>query len=177
MIKYLIVMIMLTTSIPPQTIFEFDKQADIQGWRIVDDVVMGGRSAGTFGINKAGHGVFSGRVSLENNGGFSSVRYRPDAISVKGFTKITLHVKGDGKKYQFRVKPNANAYYSYINTFVTSGEWEEIEIPLHTLYPSFRGMRLNRPNFSGDQIGEIAFLIGNKKAESFELLIDRIVLE
>jgi hypothetical protein len=32
------------------------------------------------------------------------------------------------------------------------------------------------PNFSGDVLPEITFLIGNKKEEDFELLIDSITL-
>jgi hypothetical protein len=36
---------------------------------------------------------------------------------------------------------------------------------------------LDLPNFSEDHIEEIVFLIGNKKAESFKLLIDNIALD
>ena len=57
------------------TIFDFSKESDLRNWRIVDDVVMGGKSDGNFYINKDGHATFSGTVSLENNGGFSSVRH------------------------------------------------------------------------------------------------------
>ena len=45
------------------------------------------------------------------------------------------------------------------------------------MYPSFRGRRLNKSNFSDDKIQEIAFLIGNKKEENFQLLIDKIDLK
>jgi hypothetical protein len=60
---------------------------------------------------------------------------------------------------------------------MTSGEWQEIVIPLEDMYPSFRGRRLSKPNFSSDYIEEVTFLIGNKKDESFKLFIDKIVLE
>jgi hypothetical protein len=43
------------------------------------------------------------------------------------------------------------------------------------MYPSFRGRKLNQPNFSKDSIEEI-LLIGNKKKEEFKLLIDKIEL-
>jgi hypothetical protein len=45
------------------------------------------------------------------------------------------------------------------------------------MYPSFRGRRLNQPNFTGDVIEEITFLIGNKKNENFILLLGTIVLK
>lgn len=160
----------------PQTLFDFQKNTNPNDWRIVDDVVMGGRSNGNFEINEDGHGVFSGYLSLENNGGFSSVRHRPQTIVVDGAKVVRLRVKGDGKAYQFRVKAKASDYYSYVGKFKTSGEWETIEIQLNSMYPSFRGRTLDFANFDQDTIEEMAFLIANKRAESFELLIDKIEL-
>tara|TARA_B100000780_G_C20806814_1_gene320493 strand:- start:61 stop:552 length:492 start_codon:yes stop_codon:yes gene_type:complete len=160
-----------------QVIFDFNKKSDLQDWIIVNDVVMGGRSSSTFKLDEDGEGVFEGNISLENNGGFSSLRYRFLKRTIKGDTQVKITLRGDGKKYQFRVKSNAGDYYSYIAPFLTSGEWQEIVIPLRDMYPSFRGRRLNQPNFSNDSIEELTFLIGNKKSERFKLLIDKIVLE
>ena len=158
-------------------IFDFNISSDLQNWRVVDDVVMGGQSSGEFHLNNEGFGVFSGNVSLENNGGFSSVRYRFQKINVKGYKKALLKLKGDGKTYQFRVKVISTDYYYYVASFDTSGEWEEIEITLEKMYASFRGRTLNLPNFSANSIEEITFLIGNKKPESFKLLLDKIELQ
>ena len=47
------------------------------------DVVMGGKSSGSFALSPEGHGVFKGAVSLENNGGFSSLRYNCEKTTVK----------------------------------------------------------------------------------------------
>jgi hypothetical protein len=137
---------------------------------------MGGRSSGTFRLNADGHGVFEGSISLENNGGFSSVRYRFTKMGVKEYNNIVVKLRGDGKKYQFRIKDNASNYYSYTISILTSGEWQEIEIPLKDMYPTFRGMKLDQPNFSHDYIEEIALYSGNKKTEKFKLLIDKIEL-
>ena len=49
-------------------IFNFNESANINQWRIVDDVVMGGVSYGKVYMDKDGNGVFSGHVSLDNNG-------------------------------------------------------------------------------------------------------------
>ncbi len=175
--KFLICMIILFSSMAAKVIFDFNKKSDIKNWIIVDDDVMGGRSSSTFELNPDGFGVFQGSVSLENNGGFSSVRYQFQRIQVKEYTKVVLKIKGDGKEYQFRIKSNSGDYYSYIAPFTSSGEWQEIEIDLKDMYPSFRGRRLDQPNFSEDYIEEIAFLIGNKKKEKFKLLIDKIELK
>lgn len=175
--KYLICTILLFFSNPSYVLFDFNKNSDLKNWMIVDDVVMGGKSSGTFKLSAEGHGVFEGAVSLENNGGFSSVRYRSNKILVKEATKISIRFKGDGKKYQFRIKSNSGDYYSYIFPFLTTGEWQELQIPLNDMYPSFRGRRLNQPNFSNDSFEEMAFLIGNKNQERFKLLIDKIELK
>ena len=159
------------------TIVDFQKNSNPENWTVVDDVVMGGRSSGSFYISDEGYGVFQGTVSLENNGGFSSLRYRFKKISTTPFTKIVLRVKGDGKTFQFRVKANSTDYYSYISYFNTSSDWETIEISLSEMYAAFRGRSLDIPNFQGGSIEEIAFLIGNKKAESFKLEVDTISLE
>ena len=157
-------------------IFDFNKNSEISNWSITDDVVMGGKSSGNFYLNSDGFGVFEGFVSLENNGGFSSIRYRDDLIKISNQNMIRIHLKGDGKNYQFRVKVNASDYYSYIYSFGTTGAWEIIEIPFEELPPSFRGRKLNLPNFSSTYIEEIGFLIGNKKNEKFELTLDKIEL-
>lgn len=159
------------------TIFDFNENSSLTNWNIVDDVVMGGRSDGNFRINNDGHGEFFGKVSIENNGGFSSIRYNFKKIDSHNYSKFVLRLKGDGKNYQFRVKDNTYNRYSYISEFKTTGEWQTIEIPYNKMYASFRGYRLDIPNFKGDQMQEIAFLISNKKQEEFRLFIDSISIE
>ena len=158
-------------------LFNFDKEASLERWMVVNDGVMGGRSRSTLQRNEAGNGVFAGRVSLENNGGFASIRLDCGKVSIKNAHSLVLKVKGDGKRYQFRIRAQKNDYYSYIQYFETSGEWEEISLPLADFYPTFRGRKLNLPNFSGSNLEEIGFLIGNKQQESFKLVIDSIGLK
>jgi hypothetical protein len=156
------------------TVFDFSASADISGWEIVDDVVMGGRSGGSFALSLEGTGVFSGKVSLENNGGFSSVRYDTDALNLSGYDAFILKVKGDGKRYQFRVKSGRYDRQSYISYFETNGEWQEILLPMEDMYPTFRGMRLNMDNYPGKKVDQVSFLIGNNRTETFRLEIDEI---
>lgn len=158
-------------------IYDFNKDSAPKDWRIIDDGVMGGVSQGKFSIDTEGNGVFEGTISLENNGGFSSVRYGFDAIKVNPQSTISIRLKGDGKAYQFRIKDKSNAYYSYIITFKTTGKWETINIKLSDLYPSFRGRKLDLPNFNSDSFEEIVFLIANKQNESFKLVLDKIDLK
>lgn len=158
-------------------LFDFSDKSNLNRWQVVNDGVMGGLSKGTFQISEKGTGMFSGRVSLENNGGFSSVQYNTGKTDIEGSTTLVLYLKGDGKPYQARIRENNDDYFSYITTFQTSGEWETIEIPLKEMYPSFRGRKLDRPNFSGNTIVELTFLIGNKKEESFALELQKAFLK
>jgi NADH dehydrogenase [ubiquinone] 1 alpha subcomplex assembly factor 1 len=172
-----ILIVLLIAFMNTTIIYDFNKDSSKNDWRIIDDGVMGGESQGKFYIDTDGNGVFEGTISLENNGGFSSLRYQFDKINTKKDSKIKIRLKGDGKEYQFRIKDKSNSYYSYITTFKTSGEWQTVEIKLSDLYPSFRGRKLNLPNFESDSFEEIVFLIGNKKNESFQLLLDKIEME
>ena len=174
--KYLICCMVLVSSLSSHIIFDFNKNSSISNWIVVDDVVMGGKSNGNFQLNKDGKGVFSGKISLDNNGGFSSVRYGFYKLNIEKFKSIVLKIKGDGKNYQFRIKHKSSDYASYITSFSSSGEWQEIEIPLISMYPSFRGRKLDEPNFFHKSIEEVTFLIANKKNEEFILLIDKIEL-
>ncbi|WP_340105331.1 CIA30 family protein [Rhodohalobacter sp. 8-1] len=174
--KYLIVTIFLILSLNGDIIFDFSPTSDIRNWRIVDDVVMGGRSNGSFSLSEDGHGVFSGEISLENNGGFSSVRYGINDLPVDDKSFVHIRLKGDGKTYQFRIKHNRRYEYAYVHEFETSGKWQTIEIPIDSMYPVYRGRRLDRPNFDYDSIEELTFLIGNGRPQTFRLLIDKIEL-
>ena len=160
-----------------KTLFKSNINTNMKNWRTVGDIVMGGKSSSQITLCQDGFVNFSGHVSLENNGGFSSLRYQFQKIIVSKKNKIAIKLKGDGKKYQFRIKDDSNNYYSYITHFTTSGAWENIEISLKNMYPYYRGRKINRPNFSENNIFSLSFIVANKKDETFELLIDKIELK
>lgn len=172
--KYILSTLILTLTMNSTTLFDFNRKTPVLDWTVIDDVVMGGRSAGSFYISENGHGVFEGNVSLENNGGFSSIRHSNTIQIPTDQRKISIRLKGDGKSYQFRLKHNRNSWESYVYNFNTNGNWQVIEIPLAEMFPSFRGRRLNKRNFDFNSIAEIGFLIANKQNESFRLEIDKL---
>lgn len=172
LMSFLISLIMTST-----TLYNFNKNSLQKDWLVVDDGVMGGLSQGYFEINKEGNGVFKGDVSLDNNGGFSSIRHRLNLSDINPTSAVVIRLKGDGKNYQFRVKAKTSDYHSYQYEFSTSGKWEEIKIPLNKFTPTFRGTTPNLPNFDKFTLQEIGFLISNKKEESFRLELDHITLQ
>lgn len=158
-------------------VFDFGSNPDWSAWEIENDTVMGGVSTSKLSRSEAGLAVFTGAVSLENNGGFASMQYHFPPKNISGYTKAVIRLKGDGKAYQFRIKANLRERASYIYSFQTTGEWQTVEIPLSQLEPTFRGYKLNQPNFNADQIQEVRFLIGNGKSENFRLEVDKIELQ
>ena len=158
-------------------IYDFSKVDDLDGWYVVDDGVMGGRSKGKLKLENGGTGLFSGKISLENYGGFSSIRYYIGKLNVKKNKYITVILSGDNKYYQLRIKSSRNDRHVYTKKFFAKDGWQEIRIPLDSMEPYFRGQRLRMSNFDKKYISEIGFLIGNKVRENFELKIRSIILE
>ncbi|HMP96798.1 MAG TPA: CIA30 family protein [Kiritimatiellia bacterium] len=158
-------------------IYDFNAETGLGGWQVEDDVVMGGVSSGKLTMRDDGVAVFSGEVSLDNNGGFSSIQYFFDPIDIDGYETACLKVKGDGRAYQFIVEAESRARHYYSYRFSTGTEWDIIRIPLAELEPYRRGDRMELPNFPGKTLAQVRFLIGNAVAEAFQLEIDAIWLE
>lgn len=156
---------------------DFSKMAEIENWTIINDGVMGGKSQGKFKTTENGTAIFKGDVSLKNNGGFTSIRYSFQNKNISGSTKVLIKLKGDKKKYQFRVKNQLTYRHAYKYEFSTIGNWQTIVIPLNEMVPTFRGVRPNLPNYKAEILSEIGFLISNKKNESFNLEIAKIWLQ
>lgn len=149
-----------------------------QKWKIVNDGVMGGVSYSHLQIQANGNAVFIGEISLENGGGFASVKNQT-SLNLKGFEKIKIRVLGDGNQYGFRFR-TGNAMqkhqWSYEFKFETeSGIWQNINIPLSDFKAVYRGKLLdNVPNADLSAIKEYSFLIGDRQDGPFRLEIDFI---
>jgi hypothetical protein len=156
------------------TIYHCDDPGSLSKWQVVNDGVMGGLSIGNVSVDPDGKCQFSGNISLENNGGFSMVRYRTDLSRLPDhFRQFQIMIKGDGRQYQFRVKSVLDQRHSYGFYFNSSGEWQKVVIPFEKLIPIFRGNQLDLPKYQGKSLQEVAFLAG-KIPGSFNLKIQEI---
>ncbi len=162
-----------------QMLYNFPKQGKGK-WRIQNDVVMGGRSESQLKMTTESEAHFTGRVSLENNGGFCSIHQtsekEPFTINEESEAFI-LNVKGDGKDYNFRIR-TPKGRHSYAQTFSTNnkGDWETITIPFKSMQATYRGEEVDVPNYNGENVVEMQLLIGNKKEENFEILVRSIAV-
>ena len=162
---------------PAKILFDFADPAALRGWQVRDDGVMGGLSKGNITRDPAGYAVFSGQVSLENDGGFSSVQTNFEPIEVSQYKQAVIRLKGDGKNYRFIVQSAKDARHYYTAEFPTTGDWEEIRIPLRSMVPVRRGDRLDLPNYPAETMAQARFMIANARAESFQLEIASIALK
>eukprot|EP01023_Acetabularia_acetabulum_P065495 TRINITY_DN8683_c0_g1_i4.p2 TRINITY_DN8683_c0_g1~~TRINITY_DN8683_c0_g1_i4.p2 ORF type:complete len:211 (+),score=28.86 TRINITY_DN8683_c0_g1_i4:112-744(+) len=132
-------------------------------FRQINDVVMGGRSSGQILWDKdSGAALFSGVLSTENYGGFSSVRSQPwDGLSVEGSEGLKMLVKGDGRLYKFNARMDSGYDgVSYQRDFRPTTEWTEVCMKFEDFLPNFRGkvMPISTP-LEGDKIQQIGFMV------------------
>ena len=125
------------------TIFDFRQDdADPAGiWGAVDDVVMGGVSDSRLQLAD-GTAIFTGTVSVANNGGFASVRTRnfDRPLDLTGYDGIELRVRGDGQRYKFIARSQAQwDGTGYSRSFDTVfNTWTTVRIPFDHFIPVFR---------------------------------------
>lgn len=157
-----------------KVLFDFTTPTNKPGWQIVNDDVMGGVSTSRFEVltNRA---VFSGVVSLENNGGFASVRSSPILQDLRGLDGFEVRTFGDGRHYKFTARTE-NGFDSplYQMGFRTKhGEWEEHRLPFSQFKPTFRGRTLDaRPPLDPAKIYTVGFIIADNQGGPFRLEIE-----
>jgi monofunctional biosynthetic peptidoglycan transglycosylase len=177
LVLILLSMALYSDSALGQPITEFDGKDGME-WQVVNDGVMGGLSEGKLTQSAAGTMIFSGMLSLENNGGFSTCRSGDLKLDLSGDLGLLLRVKGDGRTYQARLATDAlfrGMEVSFAADFATQkGEWIEVKVPFASFKGSFRGLDLPKEKLEPAKVRRVSILLGDKKQGPFELEIDSI---
>ncbi|NOK64053.1 MAG: hypothetical protein GFH27_549409n27 [Chloroflexi bacterium AL-W] len=158
------------------TLFDFTQTDAAQRWAVVNDGVMGGVSGSQFQV-EATIGVFAGFVSLENNGGFASVRTPPELRDLSAYTGVVVRVKGDGKRYQFRLRSNSSFnQVAYTTGFDTQDDvWQTVRLPFAEFIPTSFGVVLTDvSSIDPSEIASFGVLISDKQEGEFRLEMDWI---
>ncbi len=153
-------------------IFDFQTATNSPAWQVVNDDVMGGVSTSQFQLLTNGGAIFSGVVSLENNGGFASVRSSPVRENLNGCDAFVLRVRGDGRRYKFTVRTESGFDApNYQGEFTTKrGAWEEHRLSFKDFVPTFRGRVLTDvPPLDPAKVTSVGLLISDKQAGPFRL--------
>lgn len=161
-------------------IIRFDNGPQEPRWVAVNDGVMGGRSSGAPKVSD-GTLEFRGNLSLENNGGFASVRSVGRDFDLSDASTIVMRVKGDGRRYEVRLATDVvyrGIAVSFGSGFDTSpGRWTVVRVPLAALQATARGTRVPGVHMDPSKVREIGLLIGDKREGSFALSVDWIGVE
>jgi NADH dehydrogenase [ubiquinone] 1 alpha subcomplex assembly factor 1 len=151
-----------------------------QRWQAVNDGVMGGVSDGRFKITDAGTFEFSGTLSLENNGGFASVRTKPTELDIKAGDTIVVRVKGDGRAYMLNLYTNSRRRaFSYRAPLPTTKDgWTEVKLPLEDFIPTAFGRRVQGMGpVEPGQINGLGFMLADKKPGGFQMKVEWVKVE
>jgi len=158
-------------------LLDFDDPADVEWFSSIDDAVMGGVSSSRLVQAAPGIAAFEGMVSLENRGGFASVRSRPHDWGMAGATLLVLRLRGDGKRYRVNLRtPNTPGAFRYEAPLeLPAGEWREVEVPVAALRAKAFGQPVplvGPPDPAS--VRQLGFMISDRQAGPFRLEIDWI---
>lgn len=170
---------MLFSLIASPTKFDFGKNQAVKKWVVINDGVMGGLSTGKVSYTNNSM-VFKGKISLDNNGGFASIRTNWGKWDLSKFSKVKMRVKTNGRKYAFFLEIDRRFYLPTYKHDVTTkkGEWEVLEFSLKDFYKSVMGKPTGDKvtNEKLSQIIRMGFILFDKKAGDFSLEVDYIEL-
>jgi NADH dehydrogenase [ubiquinone] 1 alpha subcomplex assembly factor 1 len=161
----------------PKVLFDFTGADSVKEWQTINDGVMGGVSEGKFKITDKKTLEFYGTLSLENNGGFASVRTKAKKLGLEKGDTLVARVRGDGREYSMNLYLNKPLIaFSYRATVQTKkDEWIEVKVPLDKFVAtSFGRVVKDAGPVDPQEINGLGFLLGNKKAGPFKMEVEWI---
>jgi NADH dehydrogenase [ubiquinone] 1 alpha subcomplex assembly factor 1 len=159
------------------SLFDFSRDDAAKDWQTVNDGVMGGVSEGKFQIADRKILAFFGTLSLENNGGFASVRTKPKKLGLEKSDTVVVKVRGDGREYTLNLYLNKPLIaFSYRATVQTKkDEWIEAKVPLEKFEAtSFGRVVKDAGAVDPKEVNALGFMVSDKKAGPFKLEIEWI---
>ena len=156
-------------------VYDFKNTRQAGNWQVVLDGVMGGRSTGKIETTN-GTMIFSGKTSLENNGGFSSMRAPVEKGIFKDSDSIRLRVKGDGRTWILGAKNSSgrmggDSFWTRFDT--EDGKWQTVTIPIDGMEKHYFGQKMSG-TITPAEVGALEFYMYDKKAGPFRLQIESI---
>jgi NADH dehydrogenase [ubiquinone] 1 alpha subcomplex assembly factor 1 len=155
------------------TLFAFDR-ADEAEWFVVNDGVMGGRSAGFVTVEE-GTLRFTGTL-VTRGGGFTSVRARR-VIDLTGEAGLELRVRGDGRQFEVEVDDGLRSNRGNLSRrapFVAPAEWTLVRVPFSALRNTVFGQAVNAPPIDLARIQGVGLYIADGRDGPFRLEVDFI---
>lgn len=168
----------LVTSYPlgSQTIASFENPSDLRNWGVVNDSVMGGISTSRFEQTADGNLLFQGVLSLENNGGFVSIRSRPGSFDLQNVEGFTIKARGDGRTYYLDLRViGQTTSGSFRAAFPTEkNTWTEAFVPTSKFVRQSFGRPFPDIPLNPSDVNSIGFTLSDKNPGPFKLEIEYV---
>ncbi|WP_293750443.1 CIA30 family protein [uncultured Paraglaciecola sp.] len=167
---------MLSSNASSQSKVDFSDSQELNYWYRVNDSVMGGVSQSNLRVVDT-IAYFEGVLSLDNNGGFASVRrVGPLALESDG-KPILLEIKSDGRDYQLRLRTNKGFDgMAYVATFSSQRDiWQTLAFTEKDFVAQFRGRKIDgAPELLFADVRQIGVMLADKQPGLFRLAIKGI---
>ena len=158
---------------PTITLFSFDR-ADEAEWTVVNDGVMGGRSAGFVTVEN-GTLRFTGTL-VTRGGGFTLVRARRQ-VDLTSYAGVELRVRGSGRRFEVELDDGSRGYGRSVSrraAFATSAEWTLVRMPFTALRSTIFGQAVDAPPIDLARIQSVALYMADGEDGAFRLEVDHI---
>ena len=157
------------------TLADFTDPSSVADWYVQNDTVMGGVSSSELSWND-GDLLFSGNLSTDNNGGFTSMRGPVvPFIPASGLTAISVVAQGDGRTYLMQIRTDTDSYIQRFTpvetmsetllalTDFTATDWRLSPIP-------------DRPPLVSEAVRQVAVYLVDKQVGEFVLRLRSVTL-
>ena len=175
-----------TVTIPTTAVLvDFADPGSIDGWRSVDDSVMGGISRSTTSWSD-GRLLFEGLMTTENNGGFTSTIGPADralGAAATGAVALGVDAIGDGRTYVLQVRAGPAGGELWIARFTPAtsgvGDAATVSVPVSSFSPVDRFLRPRVASGPLDPatIVQIAIYLIDGQVGQFRLAVRAITAE
>lgn len=156
-------------SVNQEVMLDFGSEKYGMDWIVINDGVMGGKSEGKLTFTDTTL-IFTGEVSLENNGGFTSLKSAYEDFKLDSAQRIEIKYRLEGQSIALYMEGSNGFADPYIKATldVTEG-WKTVELE----WNEFRQFDFGRPTggvISNDFISDVkylGFITGEKRKGSF----------
>lgn len=154
---------------------DFGKKKDGRNWQVVNDGVMGGLSEGEAQLTEDSV-FFKGNVSLDNNGGFSSLRSSYSKKELSKHKSVEIKYRSKGISMAMTLSVSRRWYIPNYKTSLegTKGKWKTVTLALEDFRKHYIGKPMEE-TLREDELKKViryGFITDEKKYGNFEFEID-----
>ena len=171
--------ILLHLVLPNQLMIDFKEREKVADWYIINDGVMGGLSKGKAMIGEDGL-LFYGTVSLDNNGGFTSLRSPYSNFNLTPYSVVEIKYRSKGVRQAFQMEVDRRFYLpNYKVPLKNTEDWTIVRIQLEEVKQYRMGSKTGRLLESDalDEIIRVGFITDEKRAGDFTFEVAYIKFE